>query len=81
MSAPDRTPDPSAPPLESPIATVPPECVSAPCEMGEGITVTPAPMPDELADTGAFDVAAGVLGALVLLYAGGALLGRGKRAR
>jgi hypothetical protein len=49
--------------------------------MGEGITVTPAPMPDELADTGAFDVAAGVLGALVLLYAGGALLGRGKRAR
>lgn len=80
MSDPDRTPSPGIPGLESPIATVEP-CPSEPCEIGEGVTVTPAPMPDVLADTGPLDVVAAALGALVLLYAGLALLGRPRRGR
>lgn len=78
MSAPERTPSPDAPLLESPIATVSPECASEPCELGHAVTVEPAPRPDELAATG-FDVVGAALGALVLMYAGLALL-RGRRA-
>lgn len=42
---------------------------------------TPAPLPDELANTGPFDIAAAALGAVVLVYAGLSLLGRPMRAR
>lgn len=68
---PDRTPDPSQPPLESPIGICPRDC--------EAVVVVPAPLPDTLAETGPTDVAAAALGALVLLYAGLALLGRPTR--
>lgn len=78
MSTPNRTPDPDAPPLESPIATVSPECLSEPCEIGDAVTIEPTPGRDELAYTG-FDVVGAALGALVLMYAGFALL-RGRRA-
>ena len=74
MSDVDRTPSPDIPGLESPIATVEP-CPSEPCEIGHSVDVSP--LPDELADTG-FDVVAPLLGALVLVYAGAALL-RGRR--
>lgn len=49
--------------------------VTEPCI---AIESTPS-LPDELAHTGVFDIAAPALGALVLLYAGLALL-RGRRA-
>lgn len=74
IGRPEPTPIPG---LESPIATVSPECLSEPCEIGHSVDVTP--LPDELAYTGALDVIAPALGALVLLYAGLALL-RGRRA-
>jgi len=74
-----REPDPDAPVVESPIATVDPDCLSQPCEIGEGVTIVPSPgLPDELAYTGPLDVISVGLGALVLVYAGFALL-RGRR--
>lgn len=66
-----RTPDPDQAPLYPPIGVCPQDCQTA--------TVVPAPLPDALAETGPTDVAAAILGALVLLYAGLALL-RGRRA-
>jgi len=43
------------------------------------VVSTPPDLPDNLAETGPFDVIASALGAIVLLYAGLALL-RGRRA-
>lgn len=68
---PDRTPDPSQPPLESPIGVCPQDC--------PGVSVTQQPSPitvDTLADTGAVEVTGALLGALVLIWAGLALRGR-----
>ncbi len=65
----EREPDLDGPVVESPIAEHP--------EIGEGVVIVPSPSaPDELAYTGPFDVIAAGLGALVLVYAGFALLGR-----
>lgn len=68
--------DPTTPP-EQPILLPP---VAPYTELGEGVDViVPAPTPDELAYTGPLDVVSVGLGALVLLYAGLALLGRPRR--
>ncbi len=66
--------DPTDPILTNPIAP----CFVY-CGYETSIEQPSAPLPDVLAYTGPFDIAATALGALVLLYAGLALL-RGRRA-
>lgn len=71
MIEPTPTPTPSLPIVEIILPVEPPEPEPT------SSTIQPvAPVVDELAYTGPLDVIAASLGALVLLYAGLALLGR-----
>jgi hypothetical protein len=83
LDGPTLEPPLEGPVVEPPIVTPPqpgdsnPGFTPKPPLEGEPILVVPQPStPDQLADTGPFDVISVGIGALVLVYAGVALLGR-----